>query len=127
MVKRSIKETHSGRKWSFVGGKVENPSSSSPVLEQTLKREIKEEVDVEVENKILYLTSSFFITDNNDTVIDIIFFCNYKKGDLKIANTEELSEVEWMTSEEVLSHNEVMAWTKNYLKLAVKVVKQMSY
>ncbi|MBI2029255.1 NUDIX domain-containing protein [Candidatus Gottesmanbacteria bacterium] len=124
LVKRSKKETHAPGKWSLVGGKVENPSAILPVLEDTLRREIKEEVNIEVENEMKYLTSSFFTTDDKKSVIDIVFLCKYKSGQLSLVDRNELSEIKWMSYEEIMENQEIISFTKKCIEL-VKVKEKV--
>ncbi len=100
MVKRSIKETHSGRKWSFVGGKVENPSSSSPVLEQTLKREIKEELGVSTNVTYIGSFSGSASYKEYDFPIINFAFLTELQGKIKL-NTNENTELAWVPLKEL--------------------------
>jgi 8-oxo-dGTP pyrophosphatase MutT (NUDIX family) len=50
---------------SFPGGKVEGQGSSEDVLEETLRREIAEEVGLEVETDMAYLRSSAFVAEGH--------------------------------------------------------------
>lgn len=58
--KSQQKEEHAGGLLSLVGGKVEVDGTSTDVLEKTLKREIFEEVGIEVSN-LKYVNSSFLL------------------------------------------------------------------
>lgn len=125
-VKRSKRESHQGGSLSFVGGKVEEDGNLAIVLEKTLMREIKEEVNIEVVDNLLYLTSSHFITNDGDSVVDIVFLCEYKSGEPNVTNIDEVSEIHWLTYDEALNNKLVMSWTKNYLELAHKTLNASS-
>lgn len=84
-------------KWEFPGGKIE-PNETE---EDCIKREIMEELNIEVTLK-RRLTPSYF--DYPNTSIELIpFLANYKSGELtlkehkqyKIINKEELSSLNW--------------------------------
>lgn len=84
-------------KWEFPGGKIE-PNETE---EDCIKREIMEELNIEVTLK-RRLTPSYF--DYPNTSIELIpFLANYKCGELtlkehkqyKIINKEELSSLNW--------------------------------
>jgi 8-oxo-dGTP pyrophosphatase MutT (NUDIX family) len=45
------------------------------VLEEPLRREVREEVGVELEDAPVYLESKSFVTDAGEPVIDIAFLC----------------------------------------------------
>lgn len=117
MIRRSEKESHAGGTISFVGGKVENAGNSYDILEATLKREIKEEIDIEIEDFMQYIASSSFIADNGDPVIDIVLLCKYKSGESKAVNSDEVADIFWMTAEEILNHPKAIDWTKHVIKL----------
>jgi 8-oxo-dGTP diphosphatase len=79
LIKRSEKEEHAGGTFSFVGGKVDKEGNTTDILERTLKREILEEVGVEVTN-LRYANSSSFVTDKGVHVVDIVFLCEHQSG-----------------------------------------------
>lgn len=118
-VKRSMDEDHAGGSISLVGGKVEDNTDVDEVLEKNLQREIREEVGIEVEEEMTYVTSSHFISDDKESVVDIVFLCKYKSGLAKALDKNELTNVLWLTSEEALNHKLIMPWTKRYLSKAL--------
>ncbi len=120
-VKRSHKESHQAGSISFVGGTVEETNVLDKVLEETLKREIREEVGLEVATSPKYLTSSHFIADDEDLVVDVVFLCKYKSGEASPVDKDEVSEVMWLTFEEAINNDLIKSWTKNYLRLAQKL------
>ena len=78
--------------WEFPGGKVENHET----LQEALKREIKEELDVEIEvddfvAKIEYDYPNFHLSMN-------CFFARIINGKLKL---KEHSNAKWLTSDEL--------------------------
>lgn len=65
---------------------------TSNILEETLKREITEEVDVEVSN-LRYVNSSLFETDTGLSVVDIVFLCEYQSGEPYAKCIDEVNDV----------------------------------
>lgn len=118
-VKRSMDEGHAAGSISLVGGKVEDSTSVDEVLEKNLKREIREEVGIEIEEEMTYIASSHFISDDKESVVDIVFLCKYKSGIAKAQDKNELTDVFWLTSEEAMNHKSIMPWTKRYLAKAL--------
>jgi 8-oxo-dGTP diphosphatase len=118
MGKRSEKEDHAPGIFSMIGGKVENAQNNNNVLEETLKREILEEVGVHIYDDIYYIKSSSFIADFGSHVIDVVFLCRYKDGEPQVMDPEELSAVTWMTIDEILANKNIPEYTKESLKLA---------
>ncbi|MBS4203628.1 NUDIX hydrolase [Lederbergia citrea] len=117
LILRSEKEEHAGGSLSLVGGKCEIEGNSSDILERTLQREIFEEVGIEVTD-LRYVNSSSFVTDSGLNVIDIVFICHHKSGEPFAKSTEEVDDVIWMTTQEILSHNGLPTYLKENIKLA---------
>ncbi|MBW8347967.1 NUDIX domain-containing protein [Bacillus sp. IITD106] len=124
LILRSKKEEHAGGSLSLVGGKCEIEGNSSDILERTLQREIFEEVGIEVTG-LRYVNSSSFVTHSGLNVIDIVFLCHHKAGEPYAKSTEEVDDVVWMTTPEILSHNGLPAYLKENIKLAEKLLYDM--
>lgn len=120
IIKRSELEEHASGQLSLVGGKVEDAADESDILEETLRREIKEEVGIEIENKLVYLESKSFRTDKLETVIDVVFLCRYKSGTAEPMNSDEVSEVCWCTAKELLSNDKAPFYLKDTITKAEK-------
>ncbi|USK93399.1 NUDIX hydrolase [Rossellomorea marisflavi] len=103
MIKRSDKEEHAPGALSFVGGKCEREEASTDILERTLKREIYEEVGVNVTD-LHYVNSSIFQTASGISVIDVVYICTLQEGEAYAKSPVEVDEVKWMTTEEILAH-----------------------
>ncbi|MFX1254368.1 MAG: NUDIX hydrolase [Promethearchaeota archaeon] len=120
IIKRSEQEEYAGGTISFVGGKIDDTEYIEDVLEKTLKREILEEVGVEIEDEMVYVNSTLFIA-NDEPVVDIIFLCKYKSGTAHCKSPDEVAAVYWMTTEEVVSHPNTPPWLNKNIKIADKV------
>ncbi|MBU9722727.1 MULTISPECIES: NUDIX hydrolase [Bacillaceae] len=124
MIRRSKKEEHAGGLLSLVGGTCEQEGNSADILERTLHREVFEEIGVEVEN-LKYVNSSSFVSDSGRHVVDIVFLCHHKSGTPYAKSTEEVDEVVWMTTSEILNHEEIPRFLKENIKLAERVLHEM--
>lgn len=118
---RSTKEVHAGGTLALIGGKVETATTENDALEKTVKREILEEVGIEVCDEMHYVKSSFFITQDGKRVINIVFLCKYKQGIPKVVDPNELSAVEWMSYNEIMKHPLIPFWTKESIEKAARV------
>lgn len=121
LIKRSEKEEHAGGSLSLVGGKVEKEGNSTDVLERTLRREIAEEVGVEVSN-LRYVNSSSFVTETGISVVDIVFLCDHKSGEAFAKSPDEVDSVFWMTTKQILENSTIPIYLKENIKLADKLV-----
>jgi len=118
IIKRSEEEEHAPGLLSMVGGKVEIKTPEANVLEETLKREIMEEVGIQVSNEMHYLESKSFISDKGQVIIDIVFLCKYETGEAKCKSIHEVSEIYWMSSSDILENKSAPIWLKESIKKA---------
>ncbi len=101
VIKRSQQEDHAPGALTLVGGKVEVNGSEDEVLEQTLRREVREEVGIEVDSEIRYLESKSFQGGDGQLVVDIVFLTSHRSGRAEVCDPEEVSEVHWLSLEEI--------------------------
>ena len=80
MIVRAADVAHAPGALSFPGGKVESADGPDDALESTLRREIREEVGVEIEDEVRYVYSRRFDTDDGKQVVGITFLCRYNSG-----------------------------------------------
>jgi 8-oxo-dGTP pyrophosphatase MutT (NUDIX family) len=112
ITKRSPTKKAWPNKWTVPGGGLETAdymateatyqNSESPqwynAVETTLRREIKEEVGVEVSD-IQYLLDLAFIRPDGIPAIVLSFYCKYESGDVVL--DEDATEYAWVTAGEV--------------------------
>ena len=110
---------HAGGLLAFPGGKVEYEDGKKHIniLEQAIKREVLEEVGLNLIDPIQYVTSSYFIDTHGNHVLDIIFYCNLETSNNQVnASSREVPEYYWLTSEEIFNHSLAPSWIKHYLQ-----------
>jgi 8-oxo-dGTP pyrophosphatase MutT (NUDIX family) len=102
--------------WTVPGGGINTddytnttPTTSSGqwynVVEQTLRREIKEEVNVEIE-KPEYLLDLTFIRPDNIPVLVLSYMCKYASGEVSIdADSGDTIAFAWATLEELKAYD----------------------
>jgi 8-oxo-dGTP diphosphatase len=115
---RGMGEGHAAGAVSPIGGKVEGPEVSDDVLEETLRREVEEEVGLRIRGRMEYVESKAFTTDDGERVVDVVFLCRHEGGGPRVVEPEEVSSLTWMTKEVVLAGEEVPAWTRRSISLA---------
>ncbi len=111
--KRSPNEKVFPNKWCVPGGKIEkndfvnDPKDTSShwldVFEKILKKEIKEETGLEIDN-IGYVSNLAFIRPNGFSTIIISLFADHKSGEVKL-NEDELVEHAWVNLEEAKNYD----------------------
>jgi 8-oxo-dGTP pyrophosphatase MutT (NUDIX family) len=125
MILRSAEEAHAAGALSFVGGKVERAGIVDNILEETLRREIAEEVGVTVADKIHYVESKSFIADDGLPVVDIVYLCHYVAGEPRALDPAEVANVEWMPFDAIMAHPRTPVWIKQSLRLAAALKREV--
>jgi 8-oxo-dGTP diphosphatase len=115
MIIRGEGEEHAAGVLAFPGGKVEDNEIASGVLEETLRRELREEVDIAVDDKMVYVDSGSFVA-GDEPVVDVVFLCRYRSGDPRACDPEEVAAVQWLTLEEILAHPKSPPWMAPAIK-----------
>ena len=115
ITRRSLEKKAFPGMWTVPGGGINTddyintpPTTSAGqwynVVEQTLRREIREEVSLEIE-KPEYLLDLTFIRPDKVPVLVLSYFCKYKSGDVKIdADNGDTIDAKWATLDELRSY-----------------------
>ena len=113
LARRSSKDVQAGGLWSFPGGKVDFDVGVR-VIEESLKREIREEVGLEIEDHLEFIFNDAFVRVSGHHVVMMVFLCFYKSGEAKAL--EDQDEVKWMNLAEMDSLGEELpGYAKNVL------------
>lgn len=113
LAQRSHKDDQAGGTWAVPGGKVEIELVDE-IIEENLKREVREEVGIEIENP-RYLTSRSFYRSSGHHVVGISFLVDYVSGEAKPLENQE--QVRWVTIEEMES------MTEEYMRPVIEKIK----
>jgi len=111
--------SYAGGLLAFPGGKVEEQDSATGrnILLQAVTREVFEEVGLKLEDPPQYVTSSYFIDQKGNAIIDNIFHCKLTKTKINInASEREVPEYYWLTYEEIQAAKNSPEWLKSYMK-----------
>lgn len=111
ITKRSPKEKAFPGMWTVPGGKISvedyitlpktTPSAWYGAVEETLKREVKEEVNLKIEN-VRYLIDMTLMRPDGIPVVVLSFFADYKSGEVTL--DEDAVDFAWVTAEEAASY-----------------------
>jgi 8-oxo-dGTP pyrophosphatase MutT (NUDIX family) len=111
--KRSPNEKAFPNKWCVPGGKIEKndfindkKDTSShwlAVFEKILRKEIKEETNLEIKN-IGYVSNLAFIRPNGYSTIIISLYADHSEGEVKLSE-DELTEYAWVTVDEAKNYD----------------------
>ena len=98
--------------WTVPGGGMElndyinTPKTNSDcwyyAVENTLKREVKEEVGLEI-GRAKYLLDIAFIRPDSIPAITLSFWCHWKSGEVRLG--KDMTDYAWVTPEEAKKYN----------------------
>lgn len=123
LAKRANTELHKPGAWSLPGGKVESTGEEKNILQKTLKKEIREEVGIEIEDNIEILYNNSFIRVDNAHVVNVTFLCHYKSGEAK--PLEDTAEIKWLTIDELKNFGEAEDFLKAEINELDKHLKKL--
>ena len=125
IIQRGLKEEHAAGTLSLVGGKVDQDGFIQDVLEETLKREVEEEIGVTLTNSLQYVHSTSFITADDIHVVDIVFRCEIEAGEPYRKSPDEIENIDWLTAEEIMNHPDSPPWLKESIKRAEQITRKV--
>lgn len=112
IAKRSDKEKAFPGRWTVPGGKFQQSDYSHLTpnkgglwyepIEAALRRELKEEVNLDVGN-IRYVTSITYVRPDSAHCLILSFACDHESGDVKLCNA--LTDHAWVTLEEAKKYD----------------------
>lgn len=108
------------------GGKVEVSGPTDDVLEATLRREVREEVGIEVTDEVAYVESHAFELEGV-LVIDVVMLTRHRAGEAHRASASEVAALAWMTFDEIMADDRAMPWTRRSLEMAERVRRQRGW
>lgn len=136
ILKRHEREKVHPEKYAVPGGKLEwqNLDISKPTrlngdvidfenaVEDLLKREVKEEANIEIENKLNYINSVAFIRPDGIPVILVKFAAKYKSGNV-VLEKGAFTDFKWVNEEEVKEYNCIQG-IKEEVKQTIKILSK---
>jgi 8-oxo-dGTP diphosphatase len=104
----------------MIGGHVEVIDPERNVLEATARREVAEEVGLDLSGvPLTYLESEFFITDSGERQITVTFAGPAPSGDQPYVNAlDELVEVGWWTLDDLEADTRCPPWLPALIRRA---------
>jgi 8-oxo-dGTP pyrophosphatase MutT (NUDIX family) len=115
---RSEQESHAPGSLTLPGGKVEQIGISDNILEETLRREIREEAGIEVSERMEYLESKSFVASGDRPVVDVVFLCFWASGEPVPGDPDEVAGVQWMSLAQIRADPRIPPWSRQSLELA---------
>jgi 8-oxo-dGTP diphosphatase len=100
LIRRGAGESHAPGRLCDIGGKVDSHAApGSGILESTARREVLEEVGLDITGVPLrFAESALFSTDDGDPVVNVLFAADLPDGPQpRIAAPAEVAELHWPT------------------------------
>ncbi|WP_435334873.1 NUDIX domain-containing protein [Haloarchaeobius sp. TZWWS8] len=117
LIERAAGEDHAAGALSLVGGTVEGVDHEISALEATVRREIREEVDVSVTD-LRYVQSNAFRSDTGQPCLNVVFLARYDEGKGVVNAPDEVAATHWLTPGAVETHADAPEWTAAFVALA---------
>jgi len=120
LIKRGEQEAHAPGVLSGIGGKVEFGGAADCVLEDTARREVAEEVGLDLAGiDFRYAGSGFFVTDDGDPVVNVVFSGMMPAhAEPAAASPQEVAGIVWLTLAEAETNPDVPPWVLRSLRRA---------
>jgi 8-oxo-dGTP diphosphatase len=115
LIRRAADEEHASGLLGFPGGKVEQPSGCENSIEETARRELAEEVGIEV-GDVEYVTSKTFESDGGTRCLNVVTRCEHVAGEPTPEDPEEVAAVHWLSVEEIHDHPDAPPFLESYVE-----------
>jgi ADP-ribose pyrophosphatase YjhB (NUDIX family) len=120
LAKRSKDDPQAGGQWSIPGGKVDSDEGPDIIL-KTLKKEVMEEVGLEIENELIMVWDEGFKRVSGHHVVGLTFLCRWKKGIAKAL--EDQDEVRWVNRKDLENFSELPDYFKPRVKKLLTILR----
>ncbi|MDR2812771.1 MAG: NUDIX hydrolase [Puniceicoccales bacterium] len=87
------------------------------VLLNTIRREVYEELKINLPHIIDYFGSTFFINTQKERVIDVVFYTKLQEHPEVVVDGNEVKSFVWMDQKEIFASKQVHDWLKRALKV----------
>jgi 8-oxo-dGTP pyrophosphatase MutT (NUDIX family) len=103
----------------LVGGHVEADAPTADVLEGTGRREVAEEVGLDLTGvPLTYLESEYFVTEGGERQVTVTFLAPVPVAQEPQADASELTEVGWYTADQAAADPRCPEWLPDLLRRA---------
>jgi 8-oxo-dGTP diphosphatase len=118
LIRRGDGESHAPGTLAGVGGKAEPDGAGQRVLEETARREVAEEIGVDLTGvPLTYASSGFFVTDDGDPVVNVVFAAPLPpRAEPVAAAPAEVAGFVWLTTAEAEADPACPPWVLSSLR-----------
>ena len=113
LIERGAGEAHAAGVLAFPGGTVECAAGEENAIEETVRRELLEEIGVEV-GSVEYVHSSTFEADDGTRCLNVVTRCEYVGGEARARSEDEVAAVHWLSYDELKAREDVPSFTERF-------------
>lgn len=120
LIVRGLGEEHAAGTLSLVGGTVDADSRGGDVITDTGRREVLEEIGVDLDGvELAYADSTFFVSDTGSPVINVVLAGELPEGaEPVIASPQEVADIRWERVGALETDPACPPWTLRSVRLA---------
>jgi ADP-ribose pyrophosphatase YjhB (NUDIX family) len=126
MIERGEEEEYGAGWLSFPGGKVDWNGEEADVLELTARRELQEEVGLDVPGPWHFAESKAFGADENP-VVDVVMIARSTTGEPFINSPGEVANIAWMTADQIRNDARTQPWTLASIDRLEQIVSNLGW
>jgi len=112
VVERGSEEDHAAGALAFPGGKVE-PDAPGDAVRETARREVSEEVGVEV-GEVSCVTSNTFTADGGAECLNVVVRAAHESGEPEVREPAEVADAFWLPHDDLLAREDVPEYVAAY-------------
>lgn len=114
LIERGGDETHAAGTLAFPGGKLEAPPETEDAIAETARRELREEVGIEV-GAVTYICSSTFESDAGTPCLNVVTLCERVGGEARVRDPHEVAAVHWLAPADLRDHPDAPPYLLDYV------------
>jgi 8-oxo-dGTP diphosphatase len=115
LIERAADRGHAAGLLAFPGGKLEPPPEGDGEVEAAARREVAEEVGVEV-GAVEYVCSNAFVDDAGTPCLNVVTHCEYDGGEAHPRAADEVAAVRWLSADELRAREGTADFLLSYLE-----------
>lgn len=114
-IERAADEAHAAGLLAFPGGKLEAGPDADDAIERTARRELAEEVGIEV-GDVTYVCSRTFVADDGTSCLNVVTLCEHAGGEARPREPDEVAAVHWLTPDEIRARADAPPYLEAYVE-----------
>lgn len=115
LIERGADETHAAGTLAFPGGKMEAPPGTDDAVAATARRELREEVGIEV-GAVTQVCSSTFEADDGTPCLNVVTLCERVGGEARVREPDEVAAVHWLPPAALRDHPDAPPYLLEYVE-----------